>query len=251
MIKKEGKYRWLEEGDSGKPVILLHGLMGGVENFGEMVDFISTNCKVYGLDLKLFEGRSLLKVSVKSLSDYLYDFMCYLKIESAVLIGNSMGGHIGLIFAKDHPDKVDGLILTGSSGLFEESMGSSFPRRGDKDYIRKKTEEVFYDPKVATDELVDKVFEIANNRVTILKLLGYAKSAIRHNMAKDIPKITKPTCLIWGANDKVTPPHVAEEFHKLLPKSELKWIAKCGHAPMWEHPKKFSQIVLQFLKKNF
>ena len=251
MIKKEGKYRWLEEGDSGKPVILLHGLMGGVENFGEMVDFISTNCKVYGLDLKLFEGRGLLKVSVKSLSDYLYDFMCYLKIESAVLIGNSMGGHIGLIFAKDHPEKVDGLILTGSSGLFEESMGSSFPRRGDKEYIRKKTEEVFYDPKVATDELVDKVFEIANNRVTILKLLGYAKSAIRHNMAKDIPKIIKPTCLIWGANDKVTPPHVAEEFHKLLPKSELNWINKCGHAPMWEHPKKFSQIVLQFLKKNF
>ncbi len=251
MIKKEGKYRWLEKGNSGKPVILLHGLMGGVENFGEMVDFISTNCKVYGLDLKLFEGRSLLKVSVKSLSDYLYDFMCYLKIESAVLIGNSMGGHIGLIFAKDHPEKVDGLILTGSSGLFEESMGSSFPRRGDKEYIRKKTEEVFYDPKVATDDLVDKVFEIANNRVTILKLLGYAKSAIRHNMAKDIPKITKPTCLIWGANDKVTPPHVAEEFHKLLPKSELNWIAKCGHAPMWEHPKKFSQIVLQFLKKNF
>ena len=251
MVKKEGKFRWLEEGKDGQPVILLHGLMGGVENFGEMVDFISTECKVYGIDLKLFEGRSLLNVSVKALSDYLYEFMCQLGIESAVLIGNSMGGHIGLIFAKNHPEKVDGLILTGSSGLFEESMGNSFPRRGDKNYIRKKTEEVFYDPKVATDELVDRVFEIANNRVTILKLLGYAKSAIRHNMAKDIPKITKPTCLIWGAEDKVTPPHVAEEFHKLLPNSELNWIPLCGHAPMWEHPKSFSEIVLQFLRKKF
>ncbi|MBU46489.1 MAG: alpha/beta hydrolase [Flavobacteriales bacterium] len=251
MVKKEGKFRWLEEGKDGPPVILLHGLMGGVENFGEMVDFISTECKVYGIDLKLFEGRSLLNVSVKALSDYLYEFMCQLGIESAVLIGNSMGGHIGLIFAKNHPEKVDGLILTGSSGLFEESMGNSFPRRGDKNYIRKKTEEVFYDPKVATDELVDRVFEIANNRVTILKLLGYAKSAIRHNMAKDIPKITKPTCLIWGAEDKVTPPHVAEEFHKLLPNSELNWIPLCGHAPMWEHPKSFSEIVLQFLRKKF
>ena len=251
MVKKEGKFRWLEEGKDGRPVILLHGLMGGVENFGEMVDFISTECKVYGIDLKLFEGRSLLNISVKALSDYLYEFMCQLGIESAVLIGNSMGGHIGLIFAKNYPEKVDGLILTGSSGLFEESMGNSFPRRGDKNYIRKKTEEVFYDPKVATDELVDRVFEIANNRVTILKLLGYAKSAIRHNMAKDIPKITKPTCLIWGAEDKVTPPHVAEEFHKLLPNSELNWIPLCGHAPMWEHPKSFSEIVLQFLRKKF
>ena len=248
MIKEEGKFRWLEEGDSGRPIILLHGLMGGIDNFGEMVNLISIQYKVYGLDLRLFEGINPLKVSVKALSDYLYEFMNHLNIESAVLIGNSMGGHIALIYSKDHPKRVKSLILTGSSGLYEESMGNSYPRRGDKNYIRKKTEEVFYDPKVATDELVNKVFEIANNRISILKLLGYAKSAIRHNMAKDIPMIDKPTCLIWGKEDKVTPPHVAEEFHKLLPNSELNWISLCGHAPMWEHPKKFSEIVLQFLK---
>ena len=251
MIKKEGKFKWLEEGDNGRPIILLHGLMGGIDNFGEMVDLISEEYKVYGLDLRLFEGRTLLKVSVKALSEYLHEFMNHLGIKSAVLIGNSMGGHIGLIFAKNYPKKVDGLILTGSSGLFEESMGNSFPRRGDKDYIRFKTEEVFYDPKVATDELVDRVFEIANNRISILKLIGYAKSAIRHNMANDIPEIKKPTCLIWGAEDKVTPPHVAEEFHKLLPNSELNWIPLCGHAPMWEHPKIFSEIVLKFLRNKF
>lgn len=248
MVNQKGKFRWLEEGNGQKPIILLHGLMGGVENFGEMVDFISAKYKVYGLDLKLFEGRNLLKVSVKSLSEYLNDFMKTLNIKSATLIGNSMGGHVGLIFAKNYPSKVDNLILTGSSGLFEESMGNSWPRREDKNYIRKKTEEVFYDPKVATDELVDKVFEIANNRMNLLKLLGYAKSAIRHNMASEIPNIKTPTCLIWGANDKVTPPHVAEEFHKLLPNSNLYWIEKCGHAPMWEHPKQFSEIVLDFLK---
>ena len=248
MIKEEGKFRWLEVGDSGRPIILLHGLMGGIDNFGEMVNLISAQYKVYGLDLRLFEGLNLLKVSVKALSDYLYEFMNHLNIESAVLIGNSMGGHIALIYSKDHPERVKSLILTGSSGLYEESMGNSYPRRGDKNYIRKKTEEVFYDPKVATDELVNKVFEIANNRISILKLLGYAKSAIRHNMAKDIPMIDKPTCLIWGEEDKVTPPHVAKEFHKLLPNSELNWISLCGHAPMWEHPKRFSEIALQFLK---
>ena len=250
MVKEEGKFKWLEEGEGGQPIILLHGLMGGVENFGEMVDFISEEYIVYGIDLKLFEGN-LLKVSVKALSNYLYEFMNHLGLDSAVLIGNSMGGHIGLIFTKDHPEKVDGLILTGSSGLFEESMGSSFPRRGDKNYIRTKTEEVFYDPKVATDDLVDRVFEIANNRISVLKLLGYAKSAIRHNMAADIPNINKPVCLVWGAEDKVTPPHVAKEFHKLLPNSELNWIPLCGHAAMWEHPKRFSEIVLQFLKEKF
>jgi pimeloyl-ACP methyl ester carboxylesterase len=249
MIKEEGKFKWIEEGEGGHPIILLHGLMGGCDNFGEMVDFISEEYHVYGLDLKLFEGK-LLKVSVKNLSDYLYKFMNQLELKSAILIGNSMGGHIALIFAKEHPEMVDGMILTGSSGLFENSLGSSFPRRGDKDYIRMKTEEVFYDPIGATNELIERVFAIANNRISVLKLIGYAKSAIRHNMAKDIPNLKQNTCLIWGAEDKVTPPHVAKEFHKLLPNSELNWIPKCGHAPMWEHPKPFSEIVLKWLKNH-
>ena len=143
MVKEKGKFKWLEVGNGEEPVILLHGLMGGVENFGEMVDYISTKYKVYGLDLKLFEGRNLLKVSVKSLSDYLLEFMNTLQINNATLIGNSMGGHIGLIFSKDHPERVKRLILTGSSGLFEESMGSSYPKRGDKNYIRKKLKKYF------------------------------------------------------------------------------------------------------------
>jgi pimeloyl-ACP methyl ester carboxylesterase len=248
MIKKEGDYTWLETGN-GPPIILLHGLMGGVENFGDMVNYISKEYKIYGLDLKLFEG-SLLKVSVKKLSDYLLKFMNHINIKKATLLGNSMGGHIALIFTKEHSERVSGLILTGSSGLFENSMGDSFPRRGDKDYIRKKTEEVFYDPKVATDELVDRVFEIANKRIALLKLLGYAKSAIRHNMAADIPNISQPTCLIWGENDIVTPPHVAEEFQNLLPNSELHWIPLCGHAAMWEHPDKFGEIALHWLRKH-
>ena len=86
--------------------------------------------------------------------------------------------------------------------------------------------------------------------ISVLKLIGYAKSAIRHNMANDIPNLQHQTCLIWGAEDKVTPPHVAEEFHKLLPNSELNWIPKCGHAAMWEHPKPFSEIVLRWLKDH-
>ena len=250
MIKKEKKFKWLEEGDEGETIILLHGLMGGVENFGEMVDFISKKSKVYGLDLRLFEGLSL-NVSVKKLSDYLHAFMKHVGIKKAVLLGNSMGGHIALIFAKEHPEMVKGLILTGSSGLFENSMGDSFPRRGDYEYIKRKTEEVFYNPEVATKELVDRVFKLANNRINLLKLLGYAKSAIRHNMAEDIPNLNMPSCLIWGKEDKVTPPHVAKEFHKLLPNSELNWIPLCGHAAMWEHPEAFANIVLKWLKKNF
>ena len=163
MVNSSGGFTFFEKGQ-GKPIILLHGLMGGVENFGEMVDFISHEYKIYGLDLKLFE-TPYLKCSVKNKAEYLLKFMDHLKIEKASLLGNSMGGHIGLIFTKLFPDRVDSLILTGSSGLYENAFGNSFPRRGDYDYIKTKTEEVFYDPKVATKDLVDRVFKIKTREI--------------------------------------------------------------------------------------
>ena len=247
MLKHEAEFSYLEAGE-GKPIILLHGLMGSIENFGEMIDYISKEHKVYGLDLKLFK-TSLLKSSVKNLAQYLHKFMIHIGVEKATLLGNSMGGHIGLVFAKLYPSMTEGLILTGSSGLYENSLGNSFPRRGDYEYIKAKTEEVFYDPKTATKELVDSVFKMANTPESLLRLVKYAKSAIRHNMAKDLPGLNMPSLIIWGKNDIVTPPEVAEEFNSLLPNSELYWIDECGHAPMWEKPEIFSEIVLNWLNK--
>ena len=116
--------------------------------------------------------------------------------------------------------------------------------------MKGKVQEVFFDPKVATKPLVDEVYEAVNNRSKLIKILAFAKSAIRHNMAKDLPKIKIPICLIWGKNDIVTPPHVANEFHKLLPNSDLYWIDKCGHSPMWEHPKMTSKIVIDWAGRN-
>ena len=250
MIKKEGKFTYIERGD-GAPLILLHGLMGGVDNFGSMVDLVaSAGFKVLAPDLKLFEVP-LLKTSIKYLSEYLHDFMKHKKLEKAVLVGNSLGGHIALVFSKKYPEKVDGLILTGSSGLYEKAMGDTFPRRGDYDYIKVKTEEVFYNPKTATKKLVNKIFDIVNKSDSVIRLLAFAKSAIRHNMSEDLPNMNMPICLIWGKQDKVTPPHVAEEFQSLFPNSELFWIDKCGHSPMWEHPEKFSEITIDWLNNRF
>ena len=166
------------------------------------------------------------------------------------MFGNSLGGHISLVFARDYPKMVEGLVLTGSSGLYENSMGDTFPRRGDYDYIRKKTEEVFFDPKMATKDLVDTVFKIANDRNSVIRLLTMAKSAIRHNMSNDIPHLDFPVCLVWGKQDNVTPPEVAKEFHSLFQRSDLYWIDKCGHSPMWEHPKEFAEILCNWLNTN-
>ena len=129
-------------------------------------------------------------------------------------------------------------------------MGSGYTKRRDRNVIQKKVEEVFFDPKVATKELVDEVFKTVNDRHKLIRTLAIAKSAIRHNMAKDLVHMKLPVCIIWGEDDIVTPPDVAVEFNKLLPNSDLFWIKKCGHAAMMEHPNEFNQIVVKWLSNR-
>lgn len=249
-LKKENGYSYLESGE-GRPLIILHGLMGNLSNFDRVFDhFSELGYQVIMPELPLYT-LPLLKTNVKNLSKFVKDFVAFKKLDQYLLMGNSLGGHIALYHAKMNPKKVAGLVLTGSSGLYENSMGESYPKRGDYEYIKKKSQDVFYDPEIATKEVVDDVFETLNNRNKLIRTIAIAKSAIRHNMANDLPQMEMPTCLIWGKNDTVTPPDVAEEFHRLMPNSELLWIDKCGHAPMMEHPDKFNELLEPWLMKNF
>jgi pimeloyl-ACP methyl ester carboxylesterase len=241
-LKTEGKFTYAEGGE-GPTIIILHGLMGALSNFEGTFNYFSNNgYKVLIPELPLYT-LPLLKTNVKHLAAFLKEFMKFKQLDKTILLGNSLGGHIGLYFTKHYQEKVDALVLTGSSGLYEKAMGDSFPKRGSYEYIKEKTRGVFYDPEIGTKEMVDSVFEIVNDRSSVIRTLAIAKSAIRHNMANDLPKMKQPTCLIWGKQDIVTPPEVAEDFNKLLPNSDLFWIDKCGHAAMMEKPEEFNQIL--------
>ncbi len=245
-LKKEGRYNYIEVGE-GQPIIVLHGLMGGLSNFDGVVDFFSNKgYKVIIPELPVY-SMSLLKTNVKSFAKYLQEFIQFKGLDDVILLGNSLGGHIGLYHTKHYPEKVKALVITGSSGLYESAMGGGYTKRSDYEVIKKKAQDVFYDPKIATKEIVDEVYETVNDRNKLIKTLAIAKSAIRHNMAKDLPKIQTPTCIIWGKNDTVTPPEVAIEFNELLPDSDLFWIDKCGHAAMMEHPHRFNDILYKWL----
>ena len=247
-IREESGYRYIEHGE-GKVLILLHGLFGALSNFREVIEHFSKTHKVVIPMLPLYT-MPVLNTGVKSLSHFLRDFIQFKKWDRVNLLGNSLGGHVALVFTRENPEKVSALILTASSGLYENAFGSSFPRREDKEFIRKKVAVTFFDPKHATDELVDECFEVVNDRNRVLRILALAKSAIRHNMAKDLPNMKMPSCLIWGKNDTITPPEVAEEFKALLPDSTLYWIDECGHAPMMEHPQMFNQLLDTWLKER-
>ena len=246
-IKLDGKFRFIEEGE-GEPLLLLHGLFGALSNFQFLIEhFRKTNTVIVPL-LPLLE-LDLLHTSVGGLQKFVQRFIEHRNYNNINLLGNSLGGHVALVHVLKNPERIKSIILTGSSGLFENGMGDTYPKRGDKDYIRKKTELTFYDPKVATKELVDEVYSITNNRIKVIKIISLAKSAIRNNLGEELNQIKQPTLLVWGNNDTITPPFVAREFNKLIPNSELCFIDKCGHAPMMEVPDEFNAILHKFLKK--
>ena len=248
-LKHDGKFTYIEEGE-GEILLLLHGLFGALSNWKDVLDRFSGNYKVVIPMMPIYE-MPVLSTSVKGLAKFVDSFVRHKKYERVTLLGNSLGGHVALVYAVNHLDRVHAMMLTGSSGLYENAMGGSYPKRGDYEYIRNKVEYTFYDPATATKELVDEVFEITNDRSKVIKILAMAKSAIRHNMRKELGRINVPVCLIWGREDKVTPPEVAEEFQQLLPNAELHWLDRCGHAPMMERPAEFNEILDDFLSRIY
>src|SRR5215204_1772010 len=247
QVKELGKAKYIEEGE-GEPLVLLHGLFGALSNFSDLIEHFKPHYKVVVPMLPLFE-LDIFHTTVGGLEKHVYRFIETMNFENVHLLGNSLGGHVALVHILKHSERIKSLILTGSSGLFENGMGDTYPKRGDYEYIRKKTELTFYDPAMATKELVDEVFEITRNRLKVIKIIALAKSAIRNNLGEELNNIRQPTLLVWGNNDTITPPFVAQEFHKLIPNSELHFIDQCGHAPMMEQPAEFNVILDKFLKK--
>jgi pimeloyl-ACP methyl ester carboxylesterase len=247
VLKEEDGFSYIDEGE-GEVLLLLHGLMGSLSNWGDVVNEFKSRYRVIIPMLPIYD-MPLLTTGVKSLSKFIHKFIKLKELNNITLLGNSLGGHVGLVYVLAHPENIKAMVLTGSSGLYENAFGGSFPRRESIDFVREKVQYTFYDPAVATDELVNDVYKLINDRHSVVRLLAMAKSAIRHNMKKDLHKINVPVCLIWGKNDKITPPEVAIEFHEFLPDSELHWIDKCGHAPMMERPEEFNTLLTSFLEK--
>jgi pimeloyl-ACP methyl ester carboxylesterase len=246
-IKHQDKFRFIEVGE-GEPLILLHGLFGALSNFKDLIEYFRKQYKVIVPILPLFE-LDILHTTVGGLEKFTNRFIEARGYRDIHLMGNSLGGHVALVHVLKHPEKIKSLILTGSSGLFENGMGDTYPKRGDYEYIKKKTQLTFYDPLIASKDLVDEVYEIVNSRIKVIKIIALAKSAIRNNLGDELSHIKKPTLLVWGNNDTITPPFVGREFNKLIPNSELHFIDKCGHAPMMEVPEEFNMILDKFLTK--
>ncbi|MEM9929131.1 MAG: alpha/beta hydrolase [Bacteroidota bacterium] len=247
-MKQEGKFKYLETGGPGEPLVLLHGLFGGLSNFGAQVEYFKDKYNVIIPTLPIMT-LPLRKVSLAGLVDYLEDFLQHKNLSGIHVMGNSLGGHVSILYALAHPKQVATITLSGSSGLFESAMGNTLPPRKNYEFIKKKVETTFYDPAVSSKELVDEVFATVNDRNKGLRIIMTAKSAVRHNLAHKLNQIKVPTLLIWGNQDTITPPFVGEQFNELIENSELHFIDKCAHAPMMERPEEFNTIMADWLER--
>ncbi|MBL7808186.1 MAG: alpha/beta fold hydrolase [Saprospiraceae bacterium] len=247
-IKEEHGFKYVETGGEGTPLMLLHGLFGALSNFQDLTNQFSDKYNVVIPILPIYE-LPILQVSVSGLVDFVTDFVEYKGYDKVHILGNSLGGHVALLYVIAHPEHIASVTLTGSSGLYESAFGSAFPKRGDYEYIKNKTAQTFYDPAVASKELVDEVFGIVNDRGKAIRVVATAKSAVRHNLGDKLHKIKAPTLLIWGKQDIVTPPFVGEKFKELISDSRLYMLDECGHAPMMEKPAEFNQLLSAFLKE--
>lgn len=248
QIREEGEFRYVDEGQ-GEVLFLLHGLFGALSNWDSVITTFSDRYRVVIPMMPIYD-MPIREAGLEGLLAFIERFVASKNLSEMSLLGNSLGGHVAILYTLKHPDMVRRLVLTGSSGLFENSMGGSFPKRGSYQYIAERVAYTFYDPKVATKELVDEVFEITSSIPKCMRIVAIAKSAQRNNVAHELPGISVPTLLVWGLNDTITPPEVAHEFSRLIPETQVFFIDKCCHAPMMEHPDRFNTLLDRWLLKH-
>jgi len=241
-------FRWLERGE-GEPVLWLHGLMGEMDHWEATLDALQGVCRPLALTLPLLDRR-LGGVSVPELAGYVKGFLDAVELPAAVVGGNSLGGHLALALALAYPDRVTGLVLTGSSGLLERGYTRGVPHRPTSAYVRDRMEEVFHDPTLVTSEWVERVRGIVTTRELARRLVQVAGAARRDNLEARLPEIRAPVLLVWGRDDRITPLEVGTRFHALLRESELVVLPRCGHAPMLEQPDLFADVVRAWLMRS-
>lgn len=233
-----------ESDEHSRDLVLLHGMFGGLSNYDAIISHLD-KYNIYVPSIPLYDFCAS-ELSIKELSKWLHTFLLTMEIDNPVLVGNSMGGHLALDYTLQHPQKVSALVLTGSSGVQERNFGTTFPRRRDRDYIREQAALTFYDDLI-DEVIVDEIMEVVKSPSKLLNMLAIARDTHEYNLETLLPEISQQTLLIWGKNDEITPPHVARTFHSKLPNAQLKWIDKCGHAPMMEHPEMFAFLMKEFL----
>jgi len=243
--------RFYDVGSGEPPIVLLHGLFGSPSNWQPIMSDLAGDYRFLALHLPIDPGEDRRHSAFRSLgqlTEHVARFFDEMELDRAVLCGNSLGGQVALDFCLRHSERVAGLVLCGSAGLFERSLSGGSPPRLCRDFIREQACKIFYDPKHVSDELVDDVYAMLSDRDYRRFLLRVAMATRARYMLEELVHVKVPTVLLWGRDDSITPPVVAEQFFGSIQNARLAFIDRCGHAPPIEQPEAFARLLHAFLK---
>lgn len=191
------------------------------------------------------------KTNIKSLANYLGEFIHDLQLNDVVIIGSSMGGGVAMSYIFRDPSKVKAMILCGSSGISNIPLNAGFFKRKNYENIKIQTQNIFYNRKIPPDEMIEEVYNLIQSYENVIRAIRLIKSVKKYKMHEDLKQIMTPTLLIWGRNDPITPPEIGAEFHHLLSDSELHYLDNCGHVPTQEKPIEVIELIHRFFRKIY
>ena len=244
------RLHFYDVGSGSVPVVLLHGLFGSPSNWQPIMQDLAEHYRFLALQLPIEPGKNRHHSTFDSLgqlTDHVSHFLDEMGLDRVVLCGNSLGGQVALDLYLRQPERVERLILSGSAGLFERNLAGSKAPRLCRDYIREQACEIFYDPALVSDELVDDILAMLSDRRYRRFLLRVAKATRDRYMIDELANVDVPTLIVWGREDSITPPFVAEQFCEKIRNSELVFIDQCGHSPPIEQPDEFARLLHAFL----
>jgi pimeloyl-ACP methyl ester carboxylesterase len=253
------KLHYLEAG-RGEPVILLHGTGGEGARWTPQIQGLSSDFRVIALDQIGFGQSDKPMTTYHSgvFAGFLAGFMKAIDVPKASLIGQSMGAAVALSLAVEKPEMVERLVLVNGGGFRAEQPAQRTPpdwharqiaNAGTLAESREYMEKLYYDHSFVTDKLVEQnLMQRLRSAYTIESMHTAADRGLGGVSEDQVRAIKAPTLLVWGANDKLSPPVNADKLNAVIKNSRKVLIDKAGHYPFLEHPDKFNQIVREFLK---
>lgn len=249
------------------PILLIHGTGASLHTWDGWVEALKETRRVIRFDLPAFgltgpEPNNNYKI--ERYAEVVVSVLDQLNVKKAVVAGNSLGGYISWATAVLHPDRVSQLVLVDASGYPYDAKSvpigfklSQNPLTAGllkgflpKSLVRRSVENVYANPELVTDELVERYYELTLREGNRQALKQRFVQTLPSDLAKQIPSIQVPTLLIWGAQDQLIPVKFGERFDQEISNSQLVIFEELGHVPQEEDPIATVNVFKQFLESN-
>ncbi|MGY3805071.1 alpha/beta fold hydrolase [Pigmentibacter ruber] len=265
------KTRYWKIGEAKSILLLLHGFAFSIEIWEHNISELSKYYTVIALDLLGFglTDKPKKRQKVEIYPQFVYDFLNALGVDQTHLVGHSMGGLIATRFSELFPEKVLSLTLISSAGfsrkipihfrIFSLPFVGEFFIKPNKRGLFSALRRNVYHQNLDLSTLANKLYtyslhpEMGKTLLNVcraaINIFGFKRRVVR-SITKDVGKIRAPVLIIWGKNDIIIYVSHAIKAHKLIKNSQLSIFDACGHLPQFEYPKKFNDLLLNFISNK-